>query len=82
MLSLSLIDLYILLIAFDETKSGVKGLVDVGITEVSQIFYIPSPENPNSDQNSPPGHSLPIINLEGIKEDLIQRKWCFHDIRA
>ncbi|KAL7608954.1 hypothetical protein Lser_V15G13931 [Lactuca serriola] len=69
------------LIAFDETKSGVKGLVDAGITEVPRIFRLPSPENPNSDQKSPPEHSLPVINLEGIKEDPIRRKEVVKEIK-
>ncbi|GMN32934.1 hypothetical protein TIFTF001_041832 [Ficus carica] len=25
--------------AFDETKAGVKGLVDFGVTEIPHIFY-------------------------------------------
>ncbi|CAL1360630.1 unnamed protein product [Linum trigynum] len=29
------------LTAFDETKAGVKGLADAGITEVPRIFHIP-----------------------------------------
>ncbi|KAI3804284.1 hypothetical protein L1987_25709 [Smallanthus sonchifolius] len=57
--------------AFDETKTGVKGLVDAGITEVPRIFLLPSPENLNSEQ---PELILPTIDLQGINEDPVRRK--------
>ncbi|XP_076890722.1 1-aminocyclopropane-1-carboxylate oxidase homolog 1-like [Bidens hawaiensis] len=59
------------LTAFDETKTGVKGLVDSGITEVPRIFHLPSPDNINSQ---PPQLILPTIDMEGINEDPIRRK--------
>ncbi|KAL8196041.1 hypothetical protein R6Q57_025041 [Mikania cordata] len=59
------------LMAFDETKAGVKGLVDAGITEVPRIFLLGSPENLNSEQR---GLILPTIDLEGIEEDPTRRK--------
>lgn len=62
------------LTAFDETKTGVKGLVDAGITEVPRIFILPSPENLNSDQPSRLELILPTIDLEGVNEDPIRRK--------
>ncbi|KAJ0603161.1 putative isopenicillin N synthase [Helianthus annuus] len=57
--------------AFDETKTGVKGLVDGGITEVPRIFHLPSPENLNSQQ---PELTLPTIDLQGLNEDPIRQK--------
>ncbi|XP_076890726.1 1-aminocyclopropane-1-carboxylate oxidase homolog 3-like [Bidens hawaiensis] len=57
--------------AFDETKTGVKGLVDSGVTEVPRIFHLHSPENHGSEQ---PQLTLPTIDLEGIHEDPIRRK--------
>ncbi|KAJ9547330.1 hypothetical protein OSB04_019873 [Centaurea solstitialis] len=62
------------LTAFDQTKTGVKGLVDAGITEVPRIFIQPSPENDNFDQPSRSDLILPTIDLEGINEDPIRRK--------
>ncbi|KAI3693030.1 hypothetical protein L6452_32858 [Arctium lappa] len=62
------------LTAFDDTKTGVKGLVDAGITEVPRIFIQPSPEYLNSHQPSPSKLILPTIGLEGINEDPIRRK--------
>ncbi|KAI3693035.1 hypothetical protein L6452_32863 [Arctium lappa] len=60
--------------AFDETKVGVKGLVDAGITEVPRIFRVPSPEIIISGQQLCPEKSLPTIDLEGINVDQIRRK--------
>ncbi|KAJ0769915.1 putative deacetoxyvindoline 4-hydroxylase [Helianthus annuus] len=57
--------------AFDETKTGVKGLVDSGITEVPPIFLLPTPENLNSEH--PEDLTLPTIDLQGIN-DSIRRK--------
>ncbi|XP_076890723.1 1-aminocyclopropane-1-carboxylate oxidase homolog 1-like isoform X1 [Bidens hawaiensis] len=63
------------LIAFDETKTGVKGLIDSGITEVPRIFRLPSPENLTSHQPQlTPQLTLPTIDLQGINEDPIRRK--------
>ncbi|PWA77944.1 2-oxoglutarate (2OG) and Fe(II)-dependent oxygenase superfamily protein [Artemisia annua] len=59
--------------AFDETKTGVKGLVDAGITQVPRIFHVPSPQNLNSKQSCPK-LILPTIDLEGINEDSVRRK--------
>ncbi|PWA70612.1 2-oxoglutarate (2OG) and Fe(II)-dependent oxygenase superfamily protein [Artemisia annua] len=59
--------------AFDETKTGVKGLVDAGITQVPRIFHVPSPQNLKSNQPCPKP-SLPTIDLEGIHEDSLRRK--------
>ncbi|XP_076890720.1 1-aminocyclopropane-1-carboxylate oxidase homolog 1-like isoform X2 [Bidens hawaiensis] len=66
------------LIAFDETKSGVKGLVDSGVTEVPRIFRLPSPENLTSRQ---PQLTLPIIDLEGMNEDPIRRKEVIRQVK-
>jgi hypothetical protein len=37
--------------AFDETKLGVKGLVDAGITKIPQMFHHP-PDNTKKVSNS------------------------------
>nr|XP_043627523.1 1-aminocyclopropane-1-carboxylate oxidase homolog 3-like [Erigeron canadensis] len=66
------------LTAFDETKTGVKGLVDAGVTQVPRIFLIPaSNENIKSSDHQPlllPKPTLPTIDLEGIDEDPNRRK--------
>ncbi|KAM7462954.1 hypothetical protein LguiA_031075 [Lonicera macranthoides] len=55
--------------AFDETKAGVKGLVDAGITHVPRIFINkPDPFDKNSNPNTPE-FILPTIDLENINKD-------------
>ncbi|KAM7462957.1 hypothetical protein LguiA_031078 [Lonicera macranthoides] len=55
--------------AFDETKAGVKGLVDAGITHVPRIFiHKPDPFDKNSNPNTTE-FILPIIDLENINKD-------------
>ena len=58
--------------AFDDTKAGVKGLVDAGISTIPSIFIhplspslCPAPYKPNSSIIST---SIPVINLGRILE--------------
>ncbi|KAM3341444.1 1-aminocyclopropane-1-carboxylate oxidase 1 [Capsicum galapagoense] len=61
--------------AFDETKAGVKGLVDGGVTEVPRMFVQRSQtEDSTIRSNKKLLIKLPIIDLDGIKEDPIKRK--------
>ncbi|KAI6674888.1 hypothetical protein NL676_002794 [Syzygium grande] len=53
---------------FDETKAGVKGLVDSGVTKIPKLFIHP-PENLHdlsSDVNRT-GLQVPIVNLRGYQ---------------
>ncbi|XP_021807572.1 1-aminocyclopropane-1-carboxylate oxidase homolog 1-like isoform X5 [Prunus avium] len=59
--------------AFDDTKEGVKGLVDAGITEVPRIFHQP-PDEHFIDNTSDSGatqtqFSIPVLDLEGLALD-------------
>ncbi|XP_071732513.1 1-aminocyclopropane-1-carboxylate oxidase homolog 1-like [Rutidosis leptorrhynchoides] len=67
--------------SFDETKTGVKGLVDSGITHIPRIFHRPpSPENTIIE----PSHSIPnlaTIDMQGIDKDLIKRKEVIKNIK-
>ncbi|KAH0686082.1 hypothetical protein KY284_016635 [Solanum tuberosum] len=57
--------------AFDDTKAGVKGLVDAGINRVPRIFILP----PKYRAETCETHiSFPVIDLEGIDEDPIKYK--------
>ncbi|TYH55832.1 hypothetical protein ES332_D09G263600v1 [Gossypium tomentosum] len=57
--------------AFDETKAGVKGLVDSGIKHVPRMFhYRPDKLDKNSFVSNGVHVSIPVIDLEGVKEDL------------
>ncbi|KAJ3688850.1 hypothetical protein LUZ61_018014 [Rhynchospora tenuis] len=55
--------------AFDETKLGVKGLVDAGITKIPQ-FFIQPPEQ--SSLKSLPVE-IPVIDLTGVDSDVALR---------
>ncbi|KAH9621298.1 hypothetical protein KSS87_013289 [Heliosperma pusillum] len=63
---------------FEETKLGVKGLIDSGITQIPRIFHHP-PENripvpdSNSDSDSD-SDSIPVIDLLGTpREDAVEK---------
>ncbi|RDX90411.1 1-aminocyclopropane-1-carboxylate oxidase-like 1, partial [Mucuna pruriens] len=56
--------------AFDESKAGVKGLVDAGITKVPQIFLRP-PEDIAADElisgeRTPTQFRIPVIDLKDV----------------
>ncbi|XP_062109291.1 1-aminocyclopropane-1-carboxylate oxidase homolog 1-like isoform X1 [Humulus lupulus] len=67
--------------AFDETKAGVKGLVDSGITEIPRIFHRPNDHHyEDSSQVSSTTASVPVIDLQGVvngdkakREEIIKR---------
>lgn len=60
--------------AFDDTKAGVKGLVDAGVTNIPHIFihnnHIQSHNSPSSADCKP---TIPIIDLQGIDKDASRR---------
>ncbi|XP_062109302.1 1-aminocyclopropane-1-carboxylate oxidase homolog 1-like [Humulus lupulus] len=63
--------------AFDETKAGVKGLVDAGITEIPRIFHHPKSDDYTKNSSSVSGEtqlSIPVIDLKGLDKGDIQRK--------
>ncbi|KDP40302.1 hypothetical protein JCGZ_02300 [Jatropha curcas] len=61
--------------AFDDTKTGVKGLVDSGIEKVPEIFIQPPYDDLNQAQTSnKPQLSIPTVDLEGVDKDPIQHK--------
>ncbi|KAL0368419.1 UNVERIFIED_CONTAM: 1-aminocyclopropane-1-carboxylate oxidase1 [Sesamum calycinum] len=55
--------------AFEDTKAGVKGLVDAGVTKLPRIFIHP-PENLRDIKNPTETHfDIPLIDLDGVDED-------------
>nr|TKS03778.1 hypothetical protein D5086_0000150810 [Populus alba] len=68
--------------AFDETKAGVKGLVDSGVSKVPQIFIHPSERlehrTPSTSKNPV---NVPFIDLEAIDKDPIKRKGIVDKVR-
>ncbi|CAK7327230.1 unnamed protein product [Dovyalis caffra] len=68
--------------AFDDTKAGVKGLVDAGVSKVPQIFINPSEilENRTLSASKKPV-TVPVIDLEAIDKDPIRRKEIVDKVR-
>jgi hypothetical protein len=66
--------------AFDETKLGVKGLVDAGVTEIPRIFHHSHDDLDNSASGDTQ-ISIPVIDLQGIGKDVIKRKEIVESIR-
>ncbi|XP_075098530.1 1-aminocyclopropane-1-carboxylate oxidase homolog [Nicotiana tabacum] len=66
--------------AFDDTKAGVKGLIDVGITKVPRIFIHPEAlENPSSPKKT--SFIFPLIDLQNMNKDPIKHKEIVSKIR-
>ncbi|KAL3329041.1 hypothetical protein AABB24_036244 [Solanum stoloniferum] len=64
--------------AFDDTKTGVKGLVDSGITKVPQIFILPPKYRAETCETH---FVFPVIDLQGIDEDPIKHKEIVDKVR-
>ncbi|CAL5392436.1 unnamed protein product [Camellia sinensis] len=67
--------------AFDDTKTGVKGLVDAGIAIVPKIFIQP-PDNFNKTTNpTNTQFSFPNIDLTGIDKDPVRHREVVDEVR-
>ncbi|KAF9612134.1 hypothetical protein IFM89_038317 [Coptis chinensis] len=64
---------------FDETKAGVKGLVDSGVTRIPKIFIHSSEKLPKESDSNGEYLQIPVINLEGVHGD--RRKVVVEDIK-
>ncbi|XP_077236042.1 1-aminocyclopropane-1-carboxylate oxidase homolog 4-like [Tasmannia lanceolata] len=74
---------------FDESKIGVKGLVESGTTTIPRFFIHP-PENLTSLKPAPPTFQIPVVDLSGINSDRrsetveqirdASRKWGFFQV--
>ncbi|OMO95487.1 Oxoglutarate/iron-dependent dioxygenase [Corchorus olitorius] len=60
--------------AFDDTKAGVKGLVDAGITELPRIFHQPADKIQKNSVSGDTQFSIPIIDLAEVEKNPITRK--------
>ena len=56
--------------AFDDSKAGVKGLVDAGITKIPRIFHY-DPKILSEKSVADSKFTVPVIDLEGIHGDSI-----------
>ncbi|GAU26307.1 hypothetical protein TSUD_56050 [Trifolium subterraneum] len=67
--------------AFDETKAGVKGLVDQGILKIPTLFHNP-PHNFSKDTNSTnTQHTIPVIDFTNIGKDPNARQEIISKVR-
>ena len=60
--------------AFDDTKAGVKELVDSGITKIPRIFYR---AQKNATSNLVSGETslrIPVVDLKNVGKESIQRQ--------
>ena len=61
--------------AFDETKAGVKGLVDAGTKKVPSIFHHPHEKSEKKVSNlTDTSHVIPVIDLADIDKDASKRQ--------
>ena len=67
--------------AFDDTKAGVKGLVDAGITKVPRIFYHPADNIKKASDLGYTEYTIPVIDLAKIHEDPSVRKRVVERVR-
>ncbi|XP_030961099.1 1-aminocyclopropane-1-carboxylate oxidase homolog 1-like [Quercus lobata] len=68
--------------AFDDTKAGVKGLIDSGMVKIPPIFVIPTDELSCEKSYSGSTHlQVPVIDLKDIREGGVQRKQVVEEIQ-
>ncbi|KAF6998595.1 hypothetical protein CFC21_014704 [Triticum aestivum] len=67
--------------AFDETRAGVKGLVDAGVTAVPSIFHHP-PESLTHGASRPHRFTVPVINLSSAVGTTTTRAAVVAQVRA
>ncbi|CAA2958339.1 deacetoxyvindoline 4-hydroxylase-like [Olea europaea subsp. europaea] len=65
---------------FEETKSGVKGLVDSGIVKIPKIFIRPDDELAGETNHGRSNIQVPTIDLTGIETDHDHRKEIINDL--
>ncbi|MED6123714.1 hypothetical protein PIB30_051860 [Stylosanthes scabra] len=58
--------------AFDDTKAGVKGLVDRGVTKIPTLFHHPPEKFPIASNTE--STMIPVIDLEGVAKDPIMKR--------
>ncbi|XP_039686575.1 1-aminocyclopropane-1-carboxylate oxidase homolog 1 isoform X2 [Medicago truncatula] len=55
--------------AFDETKAGVKGLVDQGILKIPTLFHHPPDKYGKATNSTNTQHIIPVIDFANIDKD-------------
>jgi isopenicillin N synthase-like dioxygenase len=59
---------------FDETKAGVKGLVDKGILKIPTLFHNPPVNFSKATNSTNTKHTIPVIDFTNIEKDPNTRK--------
>ncbi|KAI8002889.1 hypothetical protein LOK49_LG08G00850 [Camellia lanceoleosa] len=67
--------------AFDDSKAGVKGLVDAGVTKIPHIFIHEKSMLQETDMSVISQFSVPIIDFEGINKGAAQRGKIINNVR-
>ncbi|GAA0140325.1 oxidoreductase [Lithospermum erythrorhizon] len=68
--------------AFDDTKDGVKGLVDSGIDKIPRIFHSPPDEFDSQGNFKKPLIRIHVIDLDGTDEKGLRRREVVEKIKA
>ncbi|KAH9764461.1 1-aminocyclopropane-1-carboxylate oxidase [Citrus sinensis] len=58
--------------AFDDTKAGVKGLVDAGIVNIPRIFIRPPEELVEELTSHQTNFQVPVIDLDGVRGNKLE----------
>ncbi|KAF5194684.1 1-aminocyclopropane-1-carboxylate oxidase-like protein, partial [Thalictrum thalictroides] len=66
---------------FDDTKAGVKGLVDQGVTRIPRIFITPSDGRVTKPVSDDVDIAIPVIDIEGVDKNVNVRKRIVEEIR-
>lgn len=69
--------------AFDDTKAGVKGLVDAGISKIPHFFVSPTDLLSSiASQSASTRLQIPVIDLNHVQQNGVPRKLIIEEIRA
>lgn len=66
---------------FDDTKTGVKGLLEKGLSKIPRIFFHDQYILEKKSISARPEYSVPIIDFEGLNEDAVKRKEIFNKVK-
>ena len=58
--------------SFDDTKAGVKGLVDSGIVKIPRIFIRPDDELAEELTTHQNNFQVPVVDLDGIRDKRLE----------
>ncbi|RDX72844.1 1-aminocyclopropane-1-carboxylate oxidase-like 1, partial [Mucuna pruriens] len=67
--------------AFDDTKAGVKGLVDEGVTKIPRLFHHPPDNFVRASNLGSTEHVIPVIDLAEVGKDPSSRQEIIGTIR-